>query len=47
MIEFIKVKITPDHIGKYLGEHSLTCKKVYHSNPGVGATRSNQFVPLK
>jgi len=43
----IEVKITPDHIGKYLGEYSPTCKKVSHGNPGVGATRSSQFVPLK
>ncbi len=46
-IEYIEVKITPDHIGKYLGEFSPTCKKVQHGNPGVGATRSSQFVPLK
>lgn len=46
-LEFIPVKITPEHIGHYLGEYSPTCKKVSHGNPGVGATRSSQFVPLK
>ncbi len=46
-LEFIPVKISPDHIGHYLGEYSPTCKKVQHGNPGVGATRSSQFVPLK
>lgn len=46
-LEFIPVKITPEHIGHFLGEYSPTCKKVTHGNPGVGATRSSQFVPLK
>ena len=46
-IEFIPVKITPEHIGHYLGEYSPTVKRVQHGNPGVGATRSSQFVPLK
>lgn len=46
-LEFIPVKITPEHIGHYLGEYSPTCKRVQHGNPGVGATRSSQFVPLK
>ncbi len=46
-IEYIEIKITPDHIGKYLGEYSPTSKRVLHGNPGVGATRSSQFVPLK
>ena len=46
-LEFIPVKITPEHIGHYLGEYSPTNKKVSHGNPGVGATRSSQFVPLK
>lgn len=46
-LEFIPVKISPEHIGHYLGEYSPTCKKVSHGNPGVGATRSSQFVPLK
>jgi small subunit ribosomal protein S19 len=46
-IVFVPVKITPDHIGHFMGEFSPTCKKVSHGNPGVGATRSSQFVPLK
>ena len=46
-LEFIPVEITPEHVGHYLGEYSPTCKKVSHGNPGVGATRSSQFVPLK
>ena len=45
--KFIPVKITPNHIGSYLGEYSITNTRVTHGNPGVGATRSSQFVPLK
>jgi len=45
--KFIPVKITPSHIGSYLGEYSITNQRVNHGNPGVGATRSSQFVPLK
>ncbi len=46
-LEFIPVKVSPDHIGHYLGEFAPTTKQVRHGNPGVGATRSSQFVPLK
>jgi len=45
--EFFQVKILPEMIGHYLGEFALTHKIVRHSAPGVGATRSSQFVPLK
>ncbi|HDN83409.1 MAG TPA: 30S ribosomal protein S19 [Candidatus Altiarchaeales archaeon] len=45
--EFIRVKITPEMIGHYLGEFSPTRKPVKHSAPGVGATRSSMFVPIK
>ncbi|MHA1727288.1 MAG: 30S ribosomal protein S19 [Promethearchaeota archaeon] len=46
--EFINIKITPDHIGHYLGEMSITCKlPVIHGSPGIGATKSSQYVPLK
>ena len=40
-------KITIDHVGHYFGEFSITNKKVTHGNPGIGATKSSQFVPLK
>lgn len=46
-LEFIPVKVSPEHIGHYLGEFAPTTKQVRHGNPGVGATRSSQFVPLK
>ena len=45
--EFVEVKVTPEMIGHYLGEFSLTRKPVKHGAPGVGATRSSMFVPIK
>lgn len=45
--EFQRVDITAEMIGHYLGEFALTRKKVSHTGPGVGATRSSKFMPLK
>ena len=45
--EFQRVEIQPHMIGHYLGEYSLTRKHVQHGSPGIGATRSSKYVPLK
>ncbi|MFQ6106710.1 MAG: 30S ribosomal protein S19 [Thermoplasmata archaeon] len=45
--EFVRVDIKPEMIGHYLGEFALTRKPVRHSGPGVGATRSSKYMPLK
>ncbi len=45
--EFIPVRITPEMIGRYLGEFSPTCKQVRHGEPGLKATRSSLHVALK
>ena len=45
--EFQRVDIEPNMIGHYLGEFALTRSKVKHTGPGVGATRSSKFMPLK
>lgn len=45
--EFVMVNVTEQMIGHYLGEFALTRKRVQHSAPGLGATRSSKFVPLK
>lgn len=45
--EFQEFEIKPEMIGHYLGEFVLTRKEVKHSSPGVGATRSSKYVPLK
>lgn len=45
--EFVVVEIMPEMIGHRLGDFALTRKRVVHSAPGVGATRSSMYVPLK
>ncbi len=45
--EFIPVTIQNEMIGHYLGEFSLTRRRVQHGSPGIGATRSSKYVPLK
>ncbi len=45
--EFIEVTIQPEMIGCYFGEFATTRKRVEHGDPGMGATRSSMFVPLK
>ncbi len=45
--EFVVVEIKPEMIGHRLGEFSQTRKRVIHGTPGVGATRSSMYVPLK
>ena len=45
--EFIPVEITPETLGHRLGEFAITNKKVIHGIPGIGASRSSMYVPLK
>jgi small subunit ribosomal protein S19 len=45
--EYAQVDITPAMIGHYLGEFSSPIKKVSHGTPGIGASRSSMYVPLK
>ena len=45
--EFVSLEIKPDMIGHYLGEYVITNKKVVHGTPGIGASRSSLYVPLK
>jgi len=44
---FTQVEIKPDMIGHYLGEFAVTYKPVKHGKPGIGATHSSRFIPLK
>jgi len=44
---FNQVEIKPEMIGHYLGDFSLTYKPVKHGRPGIGATHSSRFIPLK
>ena len=45
--EFVPVNITMQMVGHYLGEYVITNKRVNHGAPGVGASRSSLYVPLK
>ena len=45
--EFQHVNVQPEMIGHYLGEFAMTRQRVKHTGPGVGATRSSKFMPLK
>jgi len=44
---FNQVEIRPDMLGHYLGEYSITYKPVRHGKPGIGASTSSRFIPLK
>ena len=41
--EFVPVDIKPEMISHYLGEFSLSRKRVSHGSPGIGATRSSKY----
>ena len=45
--EFVEFEIKPEMIGCMLGEFVYNRKAPQHSGPGVGATRSSKFMPLK
>ncbi|HZW56349.1 MAG TPA: 30S ribosomal protein S19 [Nitrososphaerales archaeon] len=45
--EFAALEIKPEMVGHYIGEYVITNKKVVHGTPGIGASRSSLYVPLK
>lgn len=45
--EFVAMEIRPEMIGHCLGEFAITNKPVRHGTPGIGASRSSMYVPLK
>lgn len=45
--EFVSVEIKPEMAGHYLGEFAITNRPVKHGTPGIGASRSSMYVPLK
>ncbi len=45
--EFVPVPIDADMLGHRLGEFALTRKKVSHSAPGIGATRSSASLSVR
>ena len=44
---FIKIIITDEMIGHCLGEFTINRKRVAHSAPGIGATRSSASLSVK
>jgi len=45
--EFVAVIIEKEMLGHRLGEFSHACKKVEHSAPGIGATRSSAALSVR
>lgn len=45
--DFITVLIQPEMVGHYLGEFTLNRKRVEHSAPGIGATRSSAALSVR
>merc|ERR1712113_484845 len=45
--EFNQVEIKPEMVGHSLAEFSISYKPVRHGRPGIGATHSSRFIPLK
>jgi small subunit ribosomal protein S19 len=45
--EFVEVHIIPEMIGMRLGQLALTRRKVSHSSPGVGSTKSKGSVSVR
>jgi small subunit ribosomal protein S19 len=45
--EFVSLEVAPEMVGHRLGEFVITNKPVKHGTPGIGASRSSMYVPLK
>ena len=45
--EFVEFEIKPEMIGRRLGEFAPPTKKVQHSAPGVGASKSTRHLHVK
>jgi small subunit ribosomal protein S19 len=45
--EWVPVQIEPEMLGHRLGEFSQTRRKVSHSAPGIGATRSSASLSVR
>lgn len=45
--EFVPIEIKPEMLGRRFGEFTHTIKPVKHGQPGLGASRSSLYVPIK
>lgn len=44
---FTELEVRAEMVGHHIGEFSITYKPIRHGRPGIGATSSSKFVPLK
>ncbi|MBD3172172.1 30S ribosomal protein S19 [Candidatus Bathyarchaeota archaeon] len=45
--EFREISINEKMLGHYLGEYAISMTPVRHGRPGIGASRSSMYIPLK
>ena len=45
--EFREININEKMVGHYLGEYAVSITPVRHGRPGIGASRSSMYIPLK
>jgi len=45
--DWVQVDITPSTLGHRIGEFAMTRKRVKHSAPGIGASRSSKHTAVK
>ena len=45
--EFKEIRINEKMLGHYLGEYAISMSLVRHGRPGIGASRSSMYIPLK
>ncbi len=45
--EFKEIKVTEKMLGHYVGEFAISINLVRHGRPGIGASRSSMYIPLK
>jgi len=45
--DWVQVDVTPSTLGHRIGEFAMTRKRVKHSAPGIGASRSSKHTAVK
>ena len=45
--EWVTVDIAPEMVAHRLGDFAITCKRVKHSTPGIGASRGSKHISVK
>ena len=45
--EFKEIKVNEKMVGHYVGEYAISINLVRHGRPGIGASRSSMYIPLK